>query len=85
MPYPPIVGAQLSPQALAPQATKTGVFRPTTPFFASNPSHVDNYENVEFVAPVTGTYRFEITAPRWGVCPYDGGMSTNIALVWTKN
>ena len=79
-PDPPIVATRLSPQA-----TTIGVRLPTAPFFASNASHVDNYETVEFVAPVSGTYRFEITAPRWGVCPYDGGTSTNIALVWTKS
>lgn len=77
-PFPPIVSQ------VSLQATVVDRYKATTPFFASNASHVDNYETVEFVAPVTGTYRFEITAPRWGVCPYDGGTSTNIALAWTK-
>lgn len=88
-PSPPLVATWLAPQtkpvkAMA-KAKAKAVAVPTTRFFASNPSHVDNYENVEFVAPAAGTYRFEITAPRWGTCPYDGGMSTNIALVWTKS
>jgi Subtilase family len=81
-PSPPIfaVAAELSPAT-----SRTIIIKlPTTPFFATNASHVDNYETVEFVAPVAGNYRFEITAPRWGLCPYDNGMSTNIALVWAR-
>lgn len=80
-PYPPI-RMQSTRTALA--GTKIGAAL-TVPFFASNASHVDNYETVELVAPVAGTYRIEVTAPRWGVCPYDNSMSTNLALAWTTN
>lgn len=77
-PYPPILGTRASVLA------KPRIIRPSAPFFASNASHVDNYETVEFVAPVAGNYVIEVTAPRWGVCPYDQSMATNLALAWTK-
>ena len=50
--------------------------------YFSNPSAVDNYEILEFKAPATGTYNVNITTPRWDRCPYDGGMSTNVAVAW---
>jgi hypothetical protein len=74
----PIVKGTLSTRSTVTAATLTA------PFFAANASHVDNYETVEFVAPVAGTYRFEVTAPRWGQCPHDGGYATNLALAWAK-
>jgi hypothetical protein len=50
--------------------------------YFSNPSAVDNYEILEFKAPATGTYNVNIKAARWDLCPYDGGMSTNVAVAW---
>jgi len=47
-----------------------------------NHSRVDNYEIVEFTAPVSGTYEIEVDAERWDVCPFDGGMSTHTAVAW---
>lgn len=52
------------------------------PTVFTNHSRVDNYEMVEFRAPVGGTYEIEVDARRWDVCPYDGGMSTHTALAW---
>lgn len=48
----------------------------------SNPSRVDNYELVEFRAPVGGEYRIEVDSVRWDACPYDGLRRTNVALAW---
>lgn len=53
----------------------------------SNPSRVDNYELVEFEAPVGGTYEIEIRALRWNVCEYDAqrgrpGTQTHLAVAW---
>lgn len=75
----------LATTGTATSSTVATRFTPiTVPFVASNVSHVDNYETVEFVAPVAGQYRIEVTAPRWDVCPYDNGYATNLALAWSK-
>jgi hypothetical protein len=69
-------------------ASPPGTTRPPSPVCwrrsASNVSHVDNYETVEFVAPVAGQYTIEVTAPRWDLCPYDNSHATNLALAWSK-
>jgi hypothetical protein len=52
------------------------------PTVFTNHSRVDNYEMVEFRAPVAGTYEIEVDARRWEVCPFDGEMSTHTALAW---
>jgi hypothetical protein len=47
-----------------------------------NSSRVDNYEVVEFTAPVGGTYEIEVDVAKWEVCPWDGGRSTHAAIAW---
>jgi len=52
------------------------------PTVFTNHSRVDNYEIVEFRAPIAGTYEIEVDARRWEVCPFDGERSTHTALAW---
>ena len=48
----------------------------------TNPSLVDNWEGVQFVAPATGEYRTRVHVSRWDPCGTTGGRETHVALAW---
>ena len=50
-----------------------------------NLSDFDNYEVVEFTAPVGATYTVRVSAPRWHGCAAEGGRKrARFAAAWTK-
>jgi hypothetical protein len=58
---------------------------PLPPEIHSNLSSVDNYEFVEFVSDLGGTYTVNISAPRWSSCAAEGGAArVRLSLAWTK-
>jgi len=50
----------------------------------SNLSSVDNFEVVEFVSELGGTYQLTVSGPRWSTCAAEGGARrTRMAIAWT--
>src|SRR5262245_12337802 len=50
----------------------------------SNISHVDNWEAVEFVTTLGGTYSISLSSPHWSPCDAEGGAQrVRLGLAWT--
>jgi hypothetical protein len=57
----------------------------TTALKYTNPSFVDNWEVVEFVASSTSTITIHVSAARFGACTADNGQKlVPMAIAWTK-